>query len=206
MNKFITFEGIDACGKTTQIELLSKYLDSIKEKNIIVREPGGTDISEQIRKILLDKNNNINSYTETLLFLSSRSQLINEVIKKSIEKDEFILCDRFTDSTLAYQGYGRGLNIGLLNSLNDFATENIKPDLTFIFDISLEESKERINKRDVDRMEESGSDFLNRVRQGYMKIAENDKARYILIDCFDKNIQLINNEIIKIINKYYKIN
>ena len=120
MNKFITFEGIDACGKTTQIELLSKYLDSIKEENIIVREPGGTDISEQIRKILLDKNNNINSYTETLLFLSSRSQLINEVIKKSIEKDEFILCDRFTDSTLAYQGYGRGLNIGLLNSLNDF--------------------------------------------------------------------------------------
>jgi len=205
MNKFITFEGIDTCGKTTQIELLSKYLDSIKEENIIVREPGGTDISEKIRKILLDKNNNINSYTETLLFLSSRSQLINEVIKKSVEKGEFILCDRFTDSTLAYQGYGRGLNIDLLDSLNDFATENIKPDLTFIFNISLEQSKERINKRDIDRMEESGSDFLNRVREGYMKIAEKDKTRYILINCFDKNIQLINNEIIETINSYYGI-
>ena len=205
MNKFITFEGIDACGKTTQIELLSKYLDSIKEKNIIVREPGGTNISEQIRKILLDKNNNINSYTETLLFLSSRSQLINEVIKKSIEKNEFILCDRFTDSTLAYQGYGSGLNIDLLNSLNNFATENIKPDLTFILDVSFEQSNERINKRDIDRMEQSGADFLNRVKKGYIKIAEKDKARYVLIDCFDKNIELINNEIIETINNYYGI-
>ena len=205
MNKFITFEGIDACGKTTQIELLSKYLDSIKEKNIIVREPGGTDISEQIRKILLDKNNNINSYTETLLFLSSRSQLINEVIKKSIEKNEFILCDRFTDSTLAYQGYGRGLNIDLLNSLNNFATENIKPDLTFILDVSFEQSNERINKRDIDRMEQSGADFLNRVKKGYIKIAEKDKTRYVLIDCFDKNIESINNEIIETINNYYGI-
>ena len=205
MNKFITFEGIDACGKTTQIELLSKYLDSIKEKNIIVREPGGTDISEQIRKILLDKNNNINSYTETLLFLSSRSQLINEVIKKSIEKNKFILCDRFTDSTLAYQGYGSGLNIDLLNSLNNFATENIKPDLTFILDVSFEQSNERINKRDIDRMEQSGADFLNSVKKGYIKIAEKDKTRYVLIDCFDKNIELINNEIIETINNYYGI-
>ena len=206
MNKFITFEGIDACGKTTQIELLSKYLDSIKEKNIIVREPGGTTISEQIRKILLDKKNNINSYTETLLFLSSRSQLINEVIKKSIKKGEFILCDRFTDSTLAYQGYGRGLDIGLLDSLNDFATENIRPDLTFILDVSVDRSNERINKRDIDRMEQSGADFLNRVKEGYVKIAQKDKTRYVLIDCFDRNIKSISNEIIEIINKNYGIN
>ena len=206
MNKFITFEGIDACGKTTQIELLSEYLNSIKAKNIIVREPGGTTISEQIRKILLDKKNNINSYTETLLFLSSRSQLINEVIKKSIKKGEFILCDRFTDSTLAYQGYGRGLDIGLLDSLNDFATENIKPDLTFILDISVDRSDERINKRDIDRMEQSGADFLNRVKEGYVKIAQKDKTRYILIDCFDRDIKSISNEIIEIINKNYGIN
>tara|TARA_B100000029_G_C17214976_1_gene829534 strand:- start:83 stop:703 length:621 start_codon:yes stop_codon:yes gene_type:complete len=206
MNKFITFEGIDACGKTTQIELLSEYLNSIKAKNIIVREPGGTTISEQIREILLDKKNDINSYTETLLFLSSRSQLINEVIKKSIEKGEFILCDRFTDSTLAYQGYGRGLDIGLLDSLNDFATENIKPDLTFILDISVDRSNERINKRDIDRMEQSGTDFLNRVKEGYVKIAQKDKTRYVLIDCFDRDIKSISNEIIEIINKNYGIN
>tara|TARA_Y100001960_G_scaffold315271_1_gene380535 strand:+ start:933 stop:1553 length:621 start_codon:yes stop_codon:yes gene_type:complete len=206
MNKFITFEGIDACGKTTQIELLSEYLNSIKAKNIIVREPGGTTISEQIREILLDKKNDINSYTETLLFLSSRSQLINEVIKKSIEKGEFILCDRFTDSTLAYQGYGRGLDIGLLDSLNDFATENIRPDLTFILNISVDRSNERINKRDIDRMEQSGTDFLNRVKEGYVEIAQRDKTRYILIDCFDRDIKSISNEIIEIINKNYGIN
>ena len=206
MNKFITFEGIDGCGKTTQIELLSKYLNSIKEGNIIVREPGGTNISEEIRKILLDKNNNINSYTETLLFLSSRSQLINEVIKESIEKNKFTLCDRFTDSTLAYQGYGRGLDINLLDSLNNFATESITPDLTFILDISLFESNKRINKRDVDRMEESGNKFLDRVREGYIEISNRNKNRYILISCMNRDIKSINNEIIQIINKYYGIN
>ena len=206
MNKFITFEGIDGCGKTTQIELLSKYLNSAREQNIIIREPGGTKISEQIRKILLDKNNNINSYTETLLFLSSRSQLINEVIKKNIKKHKFILCDRFTDSTLAYQGYGRGLDVNLLDSLNDFATENIKPDLTFILDITLSESNKRIQKRNIDRMEKSGLEFLDRVKVGYRKIAKNDKDRYILIDCINKSIKVINNQIIEIINRHYGIN
>ena len=206
MNKFITFEGIDGCGKTTQINLLSKYLDSIKKENIIIREPGGTNISEEIRKILLDNNNNINSYTETLLFLSSRSQLINEVIKESIKKDKFILCDRFTDSTLAYQGYGRGLAVDLLDSLNNFATENIKPDLTFILDVSLSESNKRICRRDTDRMEQSGYKFLDRVRTGYIEISKKNKDRYILINCLDRNIQSINNEIIEIINKYYGIN
>ena len=206
MNKFITFEGIDGCGKTTQIELLSNYLNSIKKQNIIIREPGGTNISEQIRKILLDKNNNINSYTETLLFLSSRSQLINEVIQENIKKNKFILCDRFTDSTLAYQGYGRGLDINLLESLNKFATKNIKPDLTFILDITLSESKKRIHKRDIDRMEKSGFNFLDRVKIGYIEIAKKDQSRYILIDCENKDIKLINSEIIKNINKYYGIN
>ena len=205
MNKFITFEGIDACGKTTQIELLSEYLNSIKEENIIVREPGGTSISEEIRKILLDEKNDISSYTETLLFLSSRSQLINEVIKKNINKRKFILCDRFTDSTLAYQGYGRGLDIGLLNSLNDFATENIKPDITFILDVSTEQSSERMNKRDIDRMEQSGIDFLNRVKEGYVKIAQQNKTRYVLLDCLDKSIELIKNEIIETVNSLYGI-
>jgi len=206
MNKFITFEGIDGCGKTTQINLLSKYLYSKKQDNIIVREPGGTRISEKIREILLDKGNNINSYTETLLFLSSRSQLVNEIIKKSIEENKFILCDRFTDSTLAYQGYGRGLDIQLLNDLNDFATENIIPDLTFILDITLSESNERINKREIDRMEQSGKEFLNKVKIGYQEISNRNKDRYILIDCYGKDIDSIHSSIVESINKYYEIN
>ena len=206
MNKFITFEGIDGCGKTTQINLLSKYLYSKKQDNIIVREPGGTRISEKIREILLDKGNNINSYTETLLFLSSRSQLVNEIIKKSIEENKFILCDRFTDSTLAYQGYGRGLDIQLLNDLNDFATESIIPDLTFILDITLSESNERINKREIDRMEQSGKEFLNKVKIGYQEISNRNKDRYILIDCYGKDIDSIHSSIVESINKYYEIN
>ena len=206
MNKFITFEGIDGCGKTTQINLLSKYLDSKKQDNVIVREPGGTKISEKIREILLDKGNNINSYTETLLFLSSRSQLVNEIIKKNIEQNKFVLCDRFTDSTLAYQGYGRGLNIQLLNDLNNFATQNISPDLTFVLDINLSESNKRINKRNIDRMEQSGKEFLNKVKIGYQKISNIDKDRYIFIDCCGKDIDSIHFSIVKSINERYKIN
>ena len=206
MNKFITFEGIDGCGKTTQINLLSKYLGSKKQDNIIVREPGGTRISEKIREILLDKGNDINPYTETLLFLSSRSQLVNEIIKKNIEENKFILCDRFTDSTLAYQGYGRGLDIQLLNELNNFATENIVPDLTFILDITLAESNERINKREIDRMEQSGKFFLNKVKVGYQKISNTDKDRCILIDCYGKDIDSIHSSIVESVNKHYEIN
>ena len=203
MNKFITFEGIDGCGKTTQINLVSKYLNSIKEDNIIVREPGGTEISEKIRQILLDEKNQISHITETLLFLSSRSQLMNEVVIDNIEKKKFTICDRYTDSTLAYQGYGRGLNIDTLNMLNDFATSHIKPDITFILDIELSESIKRVGEN-KDRMEQSGLDFLARVKKGYYDIAMNDKNRYKLVDCGHRSIESINNEIIDKINNYYK--
>ena len=140
-----------------------------------------------------------------MLFLSSRSQLISEVIKKNIKINKFILCDRFTDSTLAYQGYGRGLNNSVLNSLNGFATENIEPDLTFILDISLSELTKRIQKGNIDRMEKSGLQFLDKVRMGYREIANKDKSRYILLDCVNKSIKEVNNQIIEFISKYYGI-
>ena len=203
MNKFITFEGIDGCGKTTQIDLLSQYLDSIGENNIIVREPGGTDVSEKIREILLDKKNKISNITETLLFLSSRSQLVNEIINDNIRNKQFTICDRYIDSTLAYQGYGRGLNIEILEALNNFATSSIKPDITFILNIELSESIKRIGKN-RDRMEQSGIDFLARVQKGYHSIANSNNIRYELIDCGTKNINTINDEIIDKINNYYK--
>ena len=130
---FISFEGIDGCGKTTQINLLSNKLNENNIENIIVREPGNTLVSEKIRDILLDNANNINEISETLLFLASRSQLVTEIIEKSIIKNKVILCDRFIDSTIAYQGYGRGLDVNKLINLNSFATKEIYPDLTFIF-------------------------------------------------------------------------
>ena len=205
MNRFITFEGIDGCGKTTQIDLLSRYLDSIGENNIIVREPGGTDVSEKIREILLDKKNKISYSTETLLFLSSRSQLMDEIISNNIKNGQFTLCDRHTDSTLAYQGYGRGLNITILEALNDFSTSNIKPDITFVLDINLSESIKRIGKN-RDRMEQSGLDFLTKVQNGYYTIINNsdNNKRYKLIDCNNRSIESINNEIITVIKDLYK--
>ena len=205
MNRFITFEGIDGCGKTTQIDLLSQYLDSIGENNIIVREPGGTDVSEKIREILLDEKNKISDSTETLLFLSSRSQLMDEIISNNIKNGQFTLCDRYTDSTLAYQGYGRGLNITILEALNNFATSNIKPDITFVLDINLSESIKRIGKN-RDRMEQSGIDFLTKVQNGYYTIINNNNnnKRYKLIDCNNRTIESINNEIITVIKDLYK--
>ena len=203
MNRFISFEGIDGCGKTTQINLLSKYLDSIDQDNVIVREPGGTKVSEKIRKILLDNNNHISNETETLLFLSARSQLINEIISKNIKENKFTICDRYTDSTLAYQGYGRGLDLKKIKLLNDFATSNIKPDLTFILDIELSDSIKRIGKN-RDRMEESGLDFLRKVSLGYQKIFTENNKRFKLINCGTRSISSINEEIIDIINVFYK--
>ena len=203
MNKFITFEGIDGCGKTTQINLLSKYLNSLKEDNAIVREPGGTNVSEKIREILLDDKNEISNSTETLLFLSSRSQLINEIIISNIENNIFTICDRYTDSTLAYQGYGRGLEIPMLSILNDFATSGIEPDLTFVLDIELSESIKRVGQN-KDRMEQSGLDFLKRVREGYHSIIASNKERYKLIECGNRSIESINEEIIDTINDFYK--
>tara|TARA_B100000427_G_C15395609_1_gene545310 strand:+ start:182 stop:805 length:624 start_codon:yes stop_codon:yes gene_type:complete len=203
MNRFITFEGIDGCGKTTQINLLSEYFYNIKKDNIIVREPGGTNVSEKIREILLDDKNQISDITETLLFLSSRSQLVNEIISNNIQNNIFTICDRYTDSTLAYQGYGRGLENSMLSILNDFATSSIKPDLTFVLDIELSESIKRVGKNQ-DRMEKSGLDFLNRVKEGYYSILNTNKERYRLIECGNRSIESINDEIIAIINDFYK--
>ena len=203
MNKFITFEGIDCCGKTTQIDLLSNYLLKNNQQSTIVREPGGTLISEKIRNILLDNNNFINSNTETLLFLSARSQLVNEIIAKSIN-NSFVLCDRYTDSTLAYQGYGRRISKNKIDILNEFATSGLNPDITFIFNLNLDESLNRMKKKkNIDRMEQAGKEFLNDVKEGYLEISKRDINRYKIIDCNNKSINTIHEEIICIVNGYY---
>jgi len=204
MNKIITFEGIDGCGKTTQINLLSSYLKNNNKKNIIVREPGGTIISEKIREVLLDDTNLISANTETLLFLSSRAQLVNEIIEKAILNDKFVLFDRFIDSTISYQGYGRGLDVEMLKTLNNFATNSLKPDLTFILDIELEESLRRVEQKNMDRMEKSGRVFLDKVIYGYRKIASQKQSRYKLIDCNNRKPKNIHEEIEEIINEFYK--
>jgi len=197
---FITFEGIDYSGKSTQIKKIIDYFEQNNIKYCLVREPGGTIISEKIREILLDKQfNNIFPETELLLFSSARAQLVREVIKPKLSEGYIVLGDRFFDSTFAYQGYGHGLSLKYIEKITNFATDNLKPDLTFIFDIPLEVAKERanLNKRAKDRIENFDEKFFYKVRNGYIKISNTDK-RYKIIDATEP-IDEIFKKIIEII-------
>ena len=181
--RLITFEGIDGSGKSTQIGMLENELKKLGVEFKIFREPGGTDLSEKIRTILLDKENiELISTAESLLFAAARAQLTTEQIKPAIEKGEFVICDRFTDSTIAYQGYGRGLNIKQLEEINYIATDGLTPDITFILDINPEAAAVRMETEVSDRMEETGVDFFRRIRGGYLQIKGQNPHRYRLIN------------------------
>ena len=200
MKLFISFEGIDGCGKSTQIKLLSEKLTLNSINNVIIREPGDTLISDKIRDILLDEKNNIGNISETMLFLAARSQLVDEKIIPFYKNGNVVLCDRFIDSTTAYQGYGRNLNIEMINKLNIFATKNIIPDITFILDLNHNIAYDRLKSNNMDRMELIGLDFLNTVSEGYRKIALDNKNRCKIIDCNQKDIMTVHNEVVDIFN------
>jgi len=202
MKLLISFEGIDCSGKSTQINLLSEKLNNQNIDNIVLREPGDTKISNEIRKILLDKNNKINPESETLLFLSARSQLVKEKIIPNYKTGKVILCDRYIDSTLAYQGYGRGLDKNLIKKLNIFVSHNIIPDITFILDIDSKISINRLKNKNLDRMESVGAEFLENVSKGYHQIASDNPKRCKIINCKTKDILSIHNEIMHIFNLY----
>ncbi len=171
---FITFEGLDFCGKSTQVELLKKFLEEKGKTVIIIREPGGTNISEKVREILLDKNHTEMSIeTELLLFSSSRAQLVREVIIPELKKGTYVISDRFHDSTIAYQGFGRGLNIDFISELQNFVINGAVPDISFYIDMPLEEiakRKAKMKSLDLDRIERSKDDFYNKVREGYLHL------------------------------------
>ncbi len=194
---FITFEGVDGSGKTTQVDTLANYLRKMGYDVIKTREPGGTELSEQIRNILLFSKHDINSISELFLFEAARSQLITSVVKPALEhnrknshnsnsnnKNKIVISDRYYDSTTAYQGYGRGLNIDdilICNSIID--KYGVKPDLTFFLDVSLETSlsRRKKNQLEVDKIEEEGIEFFGRVIEGYRQIAKNNAERVIEI-------------------------
>ena len=178
---FITFEGADGCGKTTQLNLLREYLQNNNFDVIVTREPGAKGLGEKLRDILLNYDGEVSSRCESFLFLADRAQHIDTIVKPALKKGQIILCDRHTDSTVAYQGYGRGLDIEQINKLNDIATDGLKPDLTFVFDIDITTSMLRVGN-EKDRMESAGNDFFNRVRNGYLKIAKNEPERVKVID------------------------
>jgi dTMP kinase len=201
---FITFEGLDFCGKSTQVKLLVKYLEEQNKIVELIREPGGTAISEQVRNILLEKKNSeMFDETELLLFSSSRSQLVREVIIPGLQKGMILISDRFHDSTTAYQAHGRGLNKDFIKSLNSFVIKNALPDITFFIDIPLEEIEKRkakIKKNELDRIEVSERKFYENVREGYLKLADEEK-RFRVINGL-KSIEDIHKEIIKEIFEY----
>lgn len=192
---FITLEGIDGSGKTTQLNLLKDYLESQNEKVVTLREPGGTDFTEKIRELLLNKDYVLNSVTELMLFEASRSYLVENVIKPKLDEGFYVICDRFFDSTTAYQGYGRGLEINFIEKCNQMAVKSIIPNITFYFSINLESKLQRIGQRENDRIEQSGEEFYRNVINGFDQLAELNKDRIVTIDAL-KSIDEI-HEIIK---------
>ena len=192
---FISFEGIDGCGKSTQVKLLLDRLSIEGYATKLVREPGGTDISEKIRKILLNKDhNNMSSRAEALLMTASRAQLTKEEIIPALKDGVCVIADRFKDSTLAYQGGGRGLDHDLLVGLNDFATYDIDPDLTIFLDIKAKNAFSRSKSQNADRIESVGVEFQEKVREEYLKIANRFHDRLLIINGQD-SISLIHSTI-----------
>jgi dTMP kinase len=192
---FISFEGIDGCGKSTQVDLLLKKINSLKIPSLLVREPGGSKIAEDIRSILLDNENRLMSNeTEALLMTASRAQLTREVIIPKLNEGFVVVADRFQDSTIAYQGGGRGLDISFLKMLNLFATNHLIPSMTFYIDISAKEALKRTISNDFDRIENAGESFQVKVRDEYLKLTKEEPKRVFFVDG-TKKITEIHEEI-----------
>ena len=183
--KFISFEGIDGCGKSTQVKMLVNAMNKTERNTILVREPGGTIISEEIRQILLHRHkSNISDRTEALLMTGSRAQLTYEVIMPKLINGQNVIADRFYDSTLAYQGGGRKLDLDWLIKLNHFATYDLEPDVTFLIDILPEEASKRKSK-EGDRIERAGIELQTLVRDTYLELSIRFKERIVVIDGHD---------------------
>jgi dTMP kinase len=182
----ISFEGIDFAGKSTQIELLCQFLESIGKSYRVVREPGGNSVSEAIRAVILDnKHATMIAEAELLLYAAARVQLVKSDIIPLLAELDVVICDRYYDSTTAYQGFGRGLDRSFITALNAFATGKLVPDRTYFLDLSVDESYARRSAKaghENDRLEAAGREFFERVRGGYLKIAEEEKARFRVLN------------------------
>ena len=200
---FITFEGPDGSGKTTQMDLLMPFLAEKGLDTVRTREPGGTDIGDQIRSVIMNmKNKSMHPRSEILLFCASRAQLVEELIRPSLSEGKLVLCDRYADSTLAYQGYGHGLDRDALIRLLDFATGGLKPDLTLLFDISAEAGLRRrlTNHEEWNRMDDYALQFHERVRSGYLAMAAADPERWGVINA-DRTPDEIHAEVVSVLTE-----
>ncbi len=187
--KFITFEGGEGCGKSTQVKRLKAELEALGHEVVLTREPGGTRLAELIRGLLKEEFEDPPcDRCELLLFLAARAQLVKKVIVPALAPGKWVVCDRFSDSTFAYQGYGRGLPLDVLRQANDFACDGLVPDLTVLLDVDPETSRTRMAGREIatntsaDRIERAGDDFHRRLRAGFAEMAANDPERIVKID------------------------
>jgi dTMP kinase len=209
MIRFITFEGGDGTGKTTQLKALESHLTARGKSCIITREPGATSLGHLIRRVLLEVGDQpLAAPTELFLYLADRAQHIQEVIRPAIERGTIVLCDRHTDSTLAYQGYGRGIDLDLLRRLNAMANQGITPDLTLLFDCPVEMGLARTNRRQSesaggetreDRFEREKKEFHERVRAGFLELARAEPKRFSIIDA-SRPAAEVSQEIIRVVD------
>lgn len=208
MGLFISFEGMDASGKSTQIKELEKYLTEQRYNYIKTREPGGTIISEDIRNIILDIKNKciMDDRTEALLYAAARAQLVNQLIIPSLNDNKIVLCDRYVDSSYIYQGFGRKLGLEQIKDINNFGTNGLMPDLTITFIITYDEMLRRkglMQNEKLDRLESAGKEFFEMVYASYQKLSEMDPNRIVLIDAM-RNPETIQEEVQQIITKKIK--
>jgi dTMP kinase len=201
---FITFEGIDGSGKTTQAERLADFLASQGRGVVLTREPGGTEVSEKIRAILLDGANHRMAWlTEMFLYMASRAQHTEEIIKPALDKETIVISDRYMDATVAYQGYGRGLDTKVIRTLNAVATSDLIPDVTILVDAAPELCQERMAamEKTADRMEGAGDEFQHRVREGYLEMATREPDRFRIVDG-SKSISELEKEVQDILHPF----
>jgi len=183
MALFITFEGGEGSGKSVQAKVLYRTLSQLTIPVILTREPGGTPLGKKISyRLKWAKDTDISPLTELLLFNASRAQLVSEVIRPNLEKGKFVICDRYADSTTAYQGYGRGLGLEMVEAINNAATQGLKPDLIVLLDIPVEEGLARKRVKKQDRFEQEDIAFHQRVRDGFLKLAADEPQRWLVID------------------------
>lgn len=195
---FVSFEGIDGCGKSTQVNLLVKYLEEKGIPYIKVREPGGTHLGERIRELLI--NQEMCARSELLLFLASRAQLVESVIKPALKNGKIVIADRFAHSSVAYQGCGRELGSETVKILNDFATDKTYPDIVFYIDVPVDVAMERMKNQHKDRIEKEGKEFWESIRNCYLKMAK-ENENFVIIDG-TRTIEEIHREIVKVFNAY----
>lgn len=203
----VSFEGGDGCGKSTQIKLFTEFLKRENIDFICTREPGGTDVGEEIREILLHSKGKMSAETEFLLFSASRSKIVEDVIKPALKEGKVVVLDRYYDSSYTYQGYAGDLKVKDLENITEFAIKGTVPNLTFLLDLSYEDAMKRKNKdeklKDLDRIESKGKEYHNKVRQGYLLLAKKNKKRIVVIDA-NQSVEKIEKQIRDVFQKRYK--